>query len=96
MNAQKPVYMPMELILNLKKKYVFLMCLRVFFKISPKPLDRTVYTHTHTHTHHHHHHHHHNHQNAISEMFSEQKTTKNNSVFSAGPTYTPIKAGNDV
>jgi len=33
--AQKPVYMPMELILNKKEVYVFLMCLR-FKKISPK------------------------------------------------------------
>jgi hypothetical protein len=42
--VQKPVYMPMELIFNLKKEVcVFLMWLRFLKKSVLKLLDRTVY-----------------------------------------------------
>jgi hypothetical protein len=68
------------------------MCRRFLKKSTLKPLNRTVYVYTHTHTHTHHHHHH----KEIFEMFSYQKTTLNNSVFSVRPTHIPIKAGNDV
>ena len=40
--AQKPVYMPMELILNKKKVCVFLVYLRFFKKSVQKLLDRNV------------------------------------------------------
>jgi hypothetical protein len=43
MTAQKPAYMPIELILNLKKVCVFLMCLRFLKKSVLKLLDRTVH-----------------------------------------------------
>jgi len=41
--AQKPLYTPMELILNTKKVCVFLMCLRFLEKSVLKPLDHTVH-----------------------------------------------------
>jgi hypothetical protein len=42
--VQKPVYMPIELILNLKKKvHVFLMCVRFLKRSVLKLLDCTVY-----------------------------------------------------
>jgi hypothetical protein len=44
MTAQKPVYKPMELILNTKKVMCLPHVFPIFKKISPKVLDRTVYT----------------------------------------------------
>jgi hypothetical protein len=47
--AQKPVYMPMELILN-KKGMCLPLVSSIFKKSVLKLLDHTVHTHTHTHT----------------------------------------------
>jgi len=41
--TKKPMYMPKELILNLKKVYVFFTCLRFLKKSVLKILDRAVY-----------------------------------------------------